>query len=143
MANKKCRLLVKIGNRVRQCYLRHNNVNKNLIINDSYDKFTFTINPTPAGSSVKLYAPGHTQVGNSISVPYGTSVRYIVAYEGYVTQTDTVSVTADTTLPIELEEITYPIDVTDYNYTNINKHLRLTEYIGNGPDVVVPNISEI
>ena len=142
MANKKCRLLVKIGNRVRQCYLRHNNVNKDLIMNDNYDKFTFTINPTPNDSSVRLYASGHTQLGNSISVPYGTPVRYIVANLGYESQSDTIIVTSNTTLPIVLEEKNYPVDVSDYNYTNTDKHLKLTKYIGSSPDVVVPNISE-
>lgn len=142
MANKKCRLLVKIGNRIKQCYLRYNNINKILMMDDDYDKLTFTINPTPDTATVKLYASGHKQEGNSISVPSGTSVKYVVANLGYESESDTIIVTSNTTLPIVLEEKNYPVDVSDYNYTNVDKHLKLTKYIGSSPDVVVPNISE-
>ena len=141
MAIKKCLLLIKKDGKVKRCYLQ-NNGNKILYFDDtSIPKITTTIVPTPNDAIVRLYANGYSQSGNSITTYSGTSIRYTVEKNGYNPASDTIIATA-TPIPVELEEITYEIDVTDYNYTNTDKHLRLTEYIGSGPDVVVPNISE-
>ena len=43
---------------------------------------TITITPTPADSIVKIMADGYTQVGNSITVPVGTEVSYIIEGNG-------------------------------------------------------------
>lgn len=60
--------------------------------------FTFTINPTPSDAVVTI----NSEVQTSIEVTTGTEVEYSVSKEGYTTQTDTVTVTADTTLEITL-----------------------------------------
>lgn len=72
---------------------------------------TFTISPTPNDATVVLTAQGYTQTGNSIIVLYGTSVDYTVSKTGYVTQSNSVTVTSDTTLPIALSEIQCTITV--------------------------------
>ena len=67
--------------------------------------YTFTINPTPSNATVTLTAPGHSQLGKSITVPANTSVSWKVTASGYteqkgthtVTKTETKNVTLDAT----------------------------------------------
>lgn len=59
---------------------------------------TLTINPTPADSTVTIN--GIEQ--NTVTVPYGDTVEYSVAKEGYLTQSGSVELTEDTTLAVEL-----------------------------------------
>ena len=61
-----------------------------------------TINPTPAEATV-------TGAGD---YPYGTTVDVVVECEGYITHTETVTLTEDKTLNITLDEVT--------DETNIN-----------------------
>lgn len=51
--------------------------------------YTFTINPTPSTATVTLTASGYTQSGNSITVPNGTTVSWIVSASGYTEQNGT------------------------------------------------------
>lgn len=78
---------------------------------------TLNIVPTPSDATVILTAPGYSQFNNSITVPYGTTVSYEVSKEGYVSQSNTINVVSDTTLPISLTEtqciITVNPDPTD------------------------------
>lgn len=76
------------------------------IINVSLNKsmYKFTINPTPSDATVKLTANGYTQSGNSITVPYGTTVSYKVSKKNYSTQSGNVTISTHITLPLTLEE---------------------------------------
>ena len=77
---------------------------------------TYTIVPYPSDATVTLAASGYTQSGNSITVPKGTSVVWMVAKEGYETQSGNVTVTSTQSVNVVLEESTiYGVDVTDYN----------------------------
>ncbi len=140
--DKKCHLLVKIGNVFKRCYLQHNNTKKVLILDDSLGKYTFTINPTPSNAVVRFYAIGHQQVGNTISVPRGTSVRYSVSRNDYKTVENTVTISSNTTLNVALEEIFYKIDTEDYTYNLYNKKVTMTKYTGSATDIVSPNLEE-
>lgn len=72
---------------------------------------TLIIVPTPANATVSLTAPGYTQIGNGIMVPYSTAVTYNVSAAGYVTQTDTVTVTEDRVMNIALEDAYYTFTI--------------------------------
>jgi len=143
MAIKKCHLLVKIGNVLKRCYLRTNNTDKVLILDDSLvEKVTLTIEPSEQDALVRFYIDGVMYQGNSISVIPGTTVRYVVAKYGYYKVDETVVVNGSMSITVPMEEAMYELDITDYEYTNINYHLKLNKYIGAGADVVVPNVTE-
>ena len=59
---------------------------------------TLTINPTPADAVVLIN--GEAQV--SVMVPYGDTVNYSVAKEGYLTHLGSVEVTEDKAIDVEL-----------------------------------------
>lgn len=65
----------------------------------------FTITPTPLDATVTLIATGYTQVGNSIKVPYGTTVMWMVEKEGYSTRSGSKIMTEDTEAQIILDEM--------------------------------------
>lgn len=56
---------------------------------DEPTNYTFAINPTPSNATVTLTATGHTQSGNTITVPNGTTVSWRVSASGYTEQTGT------------------------------------------------------
>ena len=66
---------------------------------------TLTINPTPSNATVVLIATGYLQEGNSITVPYGTTVVYTISADGYTTVTASMMVTSTQTTEIELEPV--------------------------------------
>lgn len=103
---------------------------------------TLTINPTPNDSIVTLAAAGYSQSGNAITVPAGTTVIWMVEKSGYVTQNGSETVSSNTTLPITLVSSGHELDITDYEYTNNNRNLVLTKYIGNNVDVIMPEVEE-
>ena len=72
------------------------------------EKYTLTINPTPAEATVVLTAEGFEANGNSIEVTSGTEVTYTVSHDGYNPVTQTVSVTETNTIDVTLT----PIQVT-------------------------------
>ena len=105
---------------------------------------TYTIVPYPSDATVTLAASGYTQQGNSITVPKGTNVVWMVAKEGYETQSGNIVVNSTQSVNVVLEESTiYGVDVIDYNYTNNNKTVVLTKYIGAGGNIVTPGLEEI
>ena len=59
---------------------------------------TLTINPTPADATVTI---GNAAV-NTLAVPYGTTLDWVVSKDGYITQSGSVELTEDTLLEIEL-----------------------------------------
>lgn len=82
-------------------------VNENTGEEDEPDEptmYTLTINPNPSDAIVKLTANGYSQVGNSITVPNGTIVSYIVSAFGYTTQSSSVVVTSTQEIVITLIE---------------------------------------
>ena len=79
------------------------NADNTLTVNMSVAQYTITVNPTPADATVTLSAVGFSQVGNAITVNYGTQVDWSVAKQGFTTQSGTIaSVTADQYLNIDL-----------------------------------------
>ena len=144
MAVKKCYLRVRRNDVMKRCYLRKNNTNKALILDDLTGKYTFTINPTPSNATVRLYALGSEQVGNSISVAKDTSVRYKVYKDDFRTVENTVSITNDLTLNVELEEILYKMDTEgyEYYYNPNNKNLSVSKYTGISTDIISPYLEE-
>lgn len=103
---------------------------------------TLTINPTPNDATVTLAAAGYAQSGNTITVPAGTTVIWMVEKSGYVTQNGSESVSSNIILPITLVQSGHELDITDYEYTNINRNLVLTKYIGNDTNVIMPEVEE-
>ena len=71
-------------------------------VNLVYGMYTLTINPTPEDTNVVLTADGATQIGNTISVYYGTQVYYTVSKEHYVSVSGSTTVTDTTVIPISL-----------------------------------------
>jgi len=68
-----------------------------------YVKFTFTINPTPNDATVSLSGTGGIQTGNSILVPYNTTVSYTVSKSGYISQSGTYKVVSNSSKNISLQ----------------------------------------
>lgn len=74
---------------------------------------TFTINTLPVSAVVSLTAPGYTQQGNSISVPYNTTVNWSVTNPHYTTQSGTQLVMGDDIIKdITLVPENYTITIT-------------------------------
>ena len=70
-----------------------------------YKMATLTINPTPSDAVVTLTASGYTQVGNTITVEKGTSVQIKVEKDEFETFTDSVIVSEDVSIGVEMIEI--------------------------------------
>lgn len=82
---------------------------------------TLTINPTPADATV-TFNKG-TVSGNTCTVTEGAVVTYTVSKSGYTTQSGTVTVGADQTVNVTLQEITS----WTYGVTSIaNNYLKRT-----------------
>lgn len=66
---------------------------------------TLTINPTPVDAVVTI----NNVQGSTMSIPYGTIAAYKIEKGGYLTHLDTVELTEDTSIDIELiEDVTEP-----------------------------------
>lgn len=65
--------------------------------------YTFTVTPTPNDATVVLTASGYSQTGNSIKVRANTTVTWTVARSGWATKYGTETITADRTLPVQLD----------------------------------------
>lgn len=70
------------------------------------NNYTLTIVPIPSDATVTLTAKDYTQIGNSITVPYGTSVDYEVSASGYITSTYSAMVLDNAEYIVELEPVT-------------------------------------
>ena len=66
---------------------------------------TLTINPTPSDAVVTLTADGYTQVGNSIFVEKGTNVQVKVEKDEFESFNDSIIVSKDTSMNIQINEI--------------------------------------
>ena len=88
-------------------------INVNLVI----DQHTFTITPTPADAIVVINGVQRS----TITADYGTTITWSVSKEHYVTQSNTTTLTADTTLPVNLalEQFTFSIVSTPSNATKV------------------------
>ena len=75
------------------------------------NNYTLTINPDPVDAIVTLTADGYTQLNNSITVPYETSVNYSVSRSGYATQSGSEIVTSTKTTNISLTKNNYTLTV--------------------------------
>ena len=97
---------------------------------------TLTVAVSPNDATVVLTATGYPQVGNTISVPSGTSVTYTVSKTGYTTVTDTVTVTQDQTINVQLS-LLYVLTI---NPTPANAYVVLTAtgYTQSGNTIAVP-----
>ena len=102
------------------------------------NNYTLTINPTPADATVTLTAAGYVQSGNSITVPYDTTVSYSVSRTGYATQTDSYTLgTADHTVNVSLVKNNYTLTI---NPTPNDATVTLTAagYTQSGNAITVP-----
>ena len=70
-----------------------------------YKMATLTINPTPSDAVVTLTAEGYTQVGNSIFVEKGTNVQVKVEKDEFESFNDSIIVSKDTSMNIQINEI--------------------------------------
>jgi hypothetical protein len=71
--------------------------------------FTLTINTIPNDANVVLTAAGYNQKGKSITVNYGTEVKYTVSKNLYISKSGSQVVTSDNTVSVSLAETQYPI----------------------------------
>ena len=74
-----------------------------LVIN----QYTFSIVATPADATVTI----NGEVRSSITADYGTSITWEVSKEGYTTQSNTETLTGDTTRNITLTEVQYTFTI--------------------------------
>lgn len=78
----------------------------------SFNKMvTLTISPTPSTATVTLTASGYTQSGNSITVPYGTTVTYSVSATHYQTKNGSQTVVSTNTVNVSLSLNTYTLTI--------------------------------
>lgn len=79
---------------------------------------TLTIVPTPSDATVVLTSSGGTQSGKAITVTNGSSVTYTVSKTGYTTATNTITLTTDRTLNVEIfSHCTYTVNPIPANAT--------------------------
>ena len=104
--------------------------------------YRVTVNATPSNATILLQATGYTQVNNYIDVHYGTQVRYSVSKSDYVTQSNTITVTEDTTLDITLTPILYTFTIEPDPATAIVT-LTATGYTQQDNSISVPNNTTI
>lgn len=95
------------------------------------------------GSSTDVIMPTTFTTNNTITADYGSVIEWKVSKEGYADKTGTLTLEGDTEINVELIEITYGVDVSDYNYTLNNEIVTLTEYIGEGGYIDTPELEEI
>lgn len=91
------------SSQVQKIYYGDIPVNKIYYMNQLFytRECTFTIMPDPSDSTVTFNTQGIIS-GNSITVLYGTNVSYTVSKSGYVSVSNTITITDDTTLPVSL-----------------------------------------
>ena len=87
--------------------------------------YTFTIIPTPSDATVTLTASGYNQSGNSITVEENTSISYSVSKPGYITVTNTITPTTDTTIQVQLTEVT----VNPINESTTVKEIEIADVV--------------
>ena len=71
------------------------------------EQYTFSIVATPADATVTI----NGEVRSSITADYGTSITWEVSKEGYTTQSNTETLTGDTTRNITLTEVQYTFTI--------------------------------
>lgn len=71
------------------------------------EQYTFSIAATPADATVTI----NGEVRSSITADYGTSIAWEVSKEGYTTQSNTETLTGDTTRNITLTEAQYTFTI--------------------------------
>ena len=96
---------------------------------------TYTIIPDPDTASVSLTAAGYTQVSNSITVPYGTTVNWRVAKEGMETRqgtkiitdniTDTIKLYKHVTITVNPTPNTATVELTAAGYTQVDNSIEV------------------
>ena len=100
---------------------------------------TLTIVPTPSDATVVLTSTGATQSGNTITVANGASITYTVSKTGYVTQTNTISITYSRTLNVDLLNLcTLTIAPIPSNATVVLTS-SVSGYTQSGNTITVPN----
>lgn len=109
---------------------------ENTTINVPLAGYRLTVDPTPTEATVQLSASGFAQSGNLILVSSGTTTGYEVSASGYFPESGTVTVTANTTLPVTLtEEATLMVDPTP---PDANVEISVTGYEQEGNSILVP-----
>ena len=71
----------------------------------------------------------------------GKTLNWRITKEGYRPSVGNRVILDNSPIYIEMREEGDPIDVSDYEYTENNKIVTLTKYIGNNEDVTMPNVS--
>ena len=110
---------------------------------------TLTVTPTqPTDAIVTLAADGYPTVSGtgsrSIVVAKGTEVVWMVAKQGWITQSSNVPVTQTDTITVRLDESNeFRINIDGYDYTNSNGDVVLTNYIGNENEVITPIMERV
>lgn len=109
------------------------------LVAEESDTATLTVNASPSGASVTLYAKGYTQSGQSITVANDGTVSptYQVTYDEYLSQGGTVSkITTNQTIDVSLQPITEGTVTTvdlDTEGTLYNTYFMTTAGKNNGP----------
>ncbi len=117
-------------------------VHTSTIINVELDlhDVTLTINPTPSDATVRLTADGYTQVGNSITVIYGTIVHCEVSKPDYITYTEDIEMVDTMTKSVTIEPDGYIYDLDGFAYTKNyeTKVITISRYFGEDENIVIP-----
>lgn len=101
-----------------------------------------TIVPSISEASVTFVADTKVVMGNSVFVPPGTSVTYTVSTTGYNTVTNTIVVTQNTTIPVELEVSMFTLTINPIP-ASATVVLTATDYEQEGNSITVPYSSMV
>jgi hypothetical protein len=105
---------------------------------------TYTVVPlvdNPQDATITFAVSGYTGEGNRITVPKGTTVAWVIDCPGYISKAGSAYVDRTFTAYVQMDtDDTHEINITDYEYTNINYHLELNKYIGSDGNVTIPNV---
>ena len=92
------------------------------------------------GSNTVVSMPTSFTTTNTITADYGSTIEWKVSKDGYTDKTDTLTLEADTILPVQLGIPS--VDTTDYVYIYDGETLTLSKYLGDGTNIETPSIEE-
>lgn len=129
---------ITIGDNNDYTFVYDSNKEEFVISNGSI--ITFNVKPSISTISVSSDTFVVEKDSNSFIVGKQTQIEYSVSCENYQTISNTISISGNTTINIELEPNDGYIEVGEYRTTLSNDAVVLENYTGNKTDIVIPNI---
>lgn len=114
-----------------------------IFVSNNYATVVFNVYPPTATVSTRVISGEVVnETDNTVVVSRGSEIEYTVSAEYYQSQTSTVVANNSVNIDITLVPNDGNLDVSEYNTTVENDALIIESYIGDGTEIVLPNIGE-